>query len=63
MQPLLFDITRCYGQHCNKKQQCRRFTTMRIDPPALLSYANTLINDRNGICDEFIEDKTQSTGN
>ncbi len=53
MTPLPHDITRCYGYLCIKKQQCQRFTTMRIDPPAVLSYVNSMI-DEHGDCDAFI---------
>ncbi|TPQ24906.1 hypothetical protein [Methylomonas koyamae] len=53
MTPLPADITRCYGKLCNQNQSCRRFLTIRIDPPESFSYVTTAVND-NGECDSYI---------
>lgn len=54
-KPLLYDYSRCYGQYCDKKEQCKRYLTMKIDEPRLLSYVLTFMHD--DVCDDFIEDK------
>ena len=54
MRPLLNDMTRCYGHHCSKNKQCHRYTTMRVDPPVILSYVKTMIDDQ-GHCESFIQ--------
>ena len=54
MTPLPNDYTRCYGYLCTKRRHCQRFTTMRIDPIATLSYVNSMI-DENGDCEAFID--------
>ena len=46
-------MSRCYGQECDKKQKCKRYLTMAIDEPRLLSYVLTMA--RNGVCDNMIE--------
>ena len=54
-KPLPYDYSRCYGDKCDKKEQCQRFLTMVIDEPRLLSYTPPMI--RYGACDAFIKDK------
>lgn len=54
-KPLLYDMSRCYGDKCDKKERCKRYLTMAIDDPRLLSYVLTMV--RNGVCDNIIEDK------
>ena len=56
MTPLPNDYTRCYGMHCTRKQQCRRFNTIRVDPIEVLPYVSTMIDER-GECENFIEHK------
>jgi len=53
MTPLFADLTRCYGHGCPNKQNCQRFTTLRIDPPLLLSYMQSGI-DAQGGCELLI---------
>jgi hypothetical protein len=54
-KPLPYDMSRCYGDQCDKKERCKRFLTMAIDEPRLLSYVLTMV--RNGVCNDMIEDK------
>jgi hypothetical protein len=49
--PLSHLFTRCYGDGCPEKEQCLRFTTMRHDPPALLSYTLSLRRHPNETCE------------
>ena len=54
-KPLPYDMHRCYGKECDKKDQCQRFLTIPIDDPRLLSYVASMV--RNGVCNDMIEDK------
>jgi hypothetical protein len=58
-QPLMNDMQRCFGGGCERKTECRRSTTMAIDPERddrgrLIhrSYVVTML--QNGHCDNFI---------
>ena len=53
--PLAYDFTRCYGDGCPEKEHCLRFTTMRYDPPALLSYTLSLRRHPNETCESKID--------
>ena len=48
------DVVRCYGEDCNRKEDCQRRFTMRDDPVAIYSYSLSLIDD-DGTCDAFID--------
>lgn len=54
-KPLPYDMSRCYGDQCDKKEQCQRYLTMNLYEPGFLSYVLTLM--RNGVCKDMIEDK------
>lgn len=54
-KPLPYDYSRCYGIECDKKEQCCRYLTMKIDPLVTLSYFATLM--RNCVCNDMIEDE------
>jgi len=55
LAPLGYDFTRCYGDGCPEKEQCLRFTTMKIDPPMLLSYTLSLRRHPNETCESKID--------
>jgi hypothetical protein len=52
MKPMLFDMTRCYGHDCDRREECYRYSTMRVDPDRPLWYTSTAMED--GSCDSFI---------
>jgi hypothetical protein len=54
-KPLPYDMSRCYGDNCDKKERCKRFLTMAIDEYRLLSYVLTMV--KNGVCNDMIKDK------
>lgn len=56
------DITRCYGHNCDKRDQCRRYKTIIVDPVGLFSYVSSMNNGRVE-CDNFIEDKQHNESN
>jgi len=57
-KPLLYDLSRCYGVSCAKKDRCQRYLTIVIDTPGLYAYSsNKCGRSDDGVpeCGAFIE--------
>jgi hypothetical protein len=53
MKPLRKDICRCYGEDCDRKLECLRYQTIRVDPVAVYSYSLSLMPEC-GECESFL---------